>query len=134
MNDEQLKLEIENILYGLPGLDTSDALDKLGGNPSMYISFIDKFYHEYKSSIEKLNYLLSENELQEAHRLVHSIKSISGNLGAAELYSSALSLEADMERGKAYPSEEEVKRFASELQMVLDEVNAFLRLRDGMEI
>ncbi|MBI9102297.1 MAG: Hpt domain-containing protein [Spirochaetales bacterium] len=133
MTDEQLKSEIGEIADGLPGLDTRSALNRLGGSPAMYIKFLTKFYDEYYERGAKLSELLARKDLFEAHRFVHSIKSLAGNLGADELYRSALSLEADMKRGMVMPSEVEVDNFSDELSLVLSELNAFLLARGCME-
>ncbi len=131
MTDYQIKQEISSLSHELPGIDTRDALDRLGGSPSMYISFISRFYEEYAESGEVLIACLSRQDLVEAHRLVHTIKSLAGNIGAWELNAKSQSLETSMKRGEIEPSPDSVECFLDELRRVLSQLALFLSTREG---
>ena len=114
---------------GLPGLNIREALDRLGGSVEIYTLFLSRFHERYESRVGELRVHLDLGELQEAHRFVHSIKSLAGNLGADELRSRAILLEKAMARGAAVPPEEQVMGFLEELNTILTMIGSYLSSR-----
>ena len=126
MSDNQRSRQIEELTLGLPGLEISEALELLGGNVEIYFKFLRKFYSQYKIRLPEFHGLLEAGNLVEAHRFVHGLKSLAGNLGAPELRSAAIELEKSMARGSRVPREEDVEQFVQELSAVLMQVGIFL--------
>lgn len=63
------------------------------GNKKLYKKIFIEFCTGFNDSVNNLKKMLEENNIEEATRLVHTIKGISGNLGAMELYSASERLE-----------------------------------------
>jgi len=126
MSDIQRSRQIEELTLGLPGLEIAEALELLGGNIDIYLQFLRKFYSQYTIRLPEFRGLLEAGDLAEAHRFVHGIKSLAGNLGAPELRTAAVELEKGMARGSRAPREEEVEPFVRELSMVLRQVGMYL--------
>jgi len=81
-NGEQ-KITVKTKEKNLPeikGFNCQAALKRLGGNRKLYLSLLTRFSSDY----EKFDLLsVTDNNLL---RTVHSLKGVSGNLGAEELY------------------------------------------------
>ncbi len=77
----------------MPGVNTSLGLSKASGNQALYTGMLGKFQNKYLDSIQQIERLLQENQIQEALRLAHTLKGTAGNLGMQELYKAAAALE-----------------------------------------
>lgn len=90
----------ELILLGQKyGLDVSTALSRLGGNWKMYVRLLNNFSEEMRSKREKLLMVKQTGDLQALSFIVHSIKGISGTVGAQSVYSSALEIDQQCKKG-----------------------------------
>jgi PAS domain S-box-containing protein len=86
---EFLSLEIE-------GLDTKSGLGRVRGKKLFYFSLLKKFIDGQKSFILEIKKLVSENNLGTAERLAHTLKGVSGNIGAIDIAPLADKLESSL--------------------------------------
>lgn len=70
---------------GMPGVDISEGLSRVGGNKKLYLKLLNDFASNNKSFITNLQKAISEQKMEEARRLVHTLKGVSGNLSAKEI-------------------------------------------------
>ncbi len=78
-----------NALGPLPGINTGDGLDRLGGDLDLYLSLLCKFVENQAGSGEQIQNALDGQDLETARRLVHTAKGVAGNMGAEALFKSA---------------------------------------------
>ena len=83
------------ILPELKVIDTKIGLAHLGGDLKLYLKLMLNFVSEYKNAGKDLDLLLSSN-VEDAHRLIHTIKGLSGNIGALKLSEKAKILEDEL--------------------------------------
>jgi len=77
----------------LPGFNLSEGLNRLQGNRQLYRKLLIKFATDYAETVKDFQTALKAEDLERAHRLIHSIKGVAGNLAAAELQRAATALE-----------------------------------------
>ncbi|WP_426416645.1 response regulator [Aestuariirhabdus sp. LZHN29] len=65
----------------LPGIDLSQALNRVAGNRELLLRLLSDFYLDYRDTVRDLMAMLSQGDSQQAARLVHTIKGAAGNLG-----------------------------------------------------
>jgi signal transduction histidine kinase/DNA-binding response OmpR family regulator/HPt (histidine-containing phosphotransfer) domain-containing protein len=81
----------------IPGVSIENGLERLNGNVPFYMKLLEKFFNAYTpSDIDTLKIWLRNNELKEAQRWVHTIKGVSGNIGALDLQTQAIALESSI--------------------------------------
>ncbi|BCS96605.1 hypothetical protein DSLASN_22370 [Desulfoluna limicola] len=103
----------------LKGINTGEGLSRVAGNKKLYLDLLHRFLITHKNDAEDIKNALRENESQRAQRIAHSIKGVSGNLGADALSSaagaleSAITAEAKDEIGRAQD------RFSHHLELTL---------------
>lgn len=97
-----------------------DALAMLAGQEALYRRLLIRFAERYEGADIRLNGFLDQGDLKEAHRLVHSVKSLAASMGNMALNSASISLEADMSRGEKIPSDLSVAEFIQELRLTLE--------------
>ncbi len=82
----------------LSGIDVERGLARVGGNTKVYKSLLAKFYIRYADKMDVIKDLIHNRRREEARREAHTLKGLSGNLGATELYNSVADLEGALKR------------------------------------
>lgn len=106
-------------------IDLDKALEQLGGSDKLYKTVVSGFYDKYRHVDDTIFELFEADEFEEARRLAHSIKGLSGNLGAKELRLKALDLEMAI-KNKQPTIDLEMLEFSKELEAVIKEVKMIL--------
>jgi len=93
--------------YAIEGIDTTLGLRLCAGNQALYTSLLGKFMHSMQALPEQLNSAIDQGRLEEAERLVHSLKGVAGNIGATHCSRLSADLEtllnAAVNRGSVLP-------------------------------
>ncbi|MFC1853767.1 response regulator [candidate division CSSED10-310 bacterium] len=82
----------------LPGLDSEKGLKRLGGNEKLYTKLLCEFATDFAGAAEKIEAALQQDDLSLANQLVHTLKGVSGNISAVELYQAAVELEKEVKQ------------------------------------
>ncbi|MBF0288718.1 MAG: response regulator [SAR324 cluster bacterium] len=85
----------------LPGLDITAGLRRIGGNPESYRNLLKTFAQNQAQAVYQIKTALSENDMELASRLSHTLKGVSGNIGAMELHEASLQLETAIKKNKS---------------------------------
>lgn len=80
--------------FALEGINSLQAITRLGGNVKLYRQLLKTFAKEQIHFLQNYRNLVVENDLEGAKRLCHTLKGISGTLGMEEL--SALAAQAEL--------------------------------------
>ncbi|PKM95201.1 MAG: hypothetical protein CVU84_05800 [Firmicutes bacterium HGW-Firmicutes-1] len=102
-------------------LNVEKALKKLGGSHKLYKILLVGFSLKYAKVDQEIRTFSMEGSFDEAQRLAHSIKGLSGNLGAEKLRICALKLE-DIYKNDPIHYEATLNSFSLELSEVVKEV------------
>jgi len=78
----------------IPGIDTSTALKRTGGNRKRYESLLSRFADSQASAVGEIRAALTVNDSPTAERIAHSLKGAAANLGATTLAEAAARAEA----------------------------------------
>ena len=108
----------------LDGLNVAEALSRFLGNKTLYVDFLERFCHSEADFVARFKAAL-KTDMTDAQRLAHTLKGISGTLGAMELSVAAANLEtACKKRSGSY--DELSASVASELKRVLASIQTIL--------
>jgi len=78
----------------LSGIDVESGLERMGGNTQSYIRLLQKFSQSQAEIISKIEDALAAQEDELARRLTHTLKGVSGSIGATGLSTVTAQLEA----------------------------------------
>ncbi|TAN53188.1 MAG: response regulator [Methylococcaceae bacterium] len=84
----------------LPGLRVDKGVRRLGGNVAGYCGIVKKFRVNQQHVISEVRAALAAGNQELAVRLVHTLKGLSGTLGAEAIQARALHLEMALEAGQ----------------------------------
>jgi HPt (histidine-containing phosphotransfer) domain-containing protein len=82
----------------------------VGGNQTLYIKLLNEFFNRYAGAAIQLNELLNNDSFDAAQRLVHTLRSSAGTLGAMKLEETACSIDDNL-RSNAVVSKDQLDAF-----------------------
>jgi CheY-like chemotaxis protein/HPt (histidine-containing phosphotransfer) domain-containing protein len=83
----------------LPGIDIEVGIKRVGGNHALYQKLLLDFYQDHQKDGQSIQKALSKEDVNLAQRIAHTIKGVSGYIGAAELQKDAEKLESTLKEG-----------------------------------
>ncbi|MBF0413073.1 MAG: response regulator [Desulfamplus sp.] len=86
--------EPELNLSSLEGINTELGLSRVSGNKKLYLNLLTKFYRDNHDTVQKIKDAVEKQEQELAVRLAHTVKGVSGTIGASDLQSIGAELEA----------------------------------------
>ncbi|MBF0100359.1 MAG: response regulator [Desulfobacterales bacterium] len=104
----------------LPGIHIASGLQRLSGNKSAYKKLLIKFYNNNKHILNELIHAIHTGDQEKGSRIVHTIKGVSGNIGAESLHSNSIKLEAALKKGE--PSDFIFNNFSKALNEVMQSI------------
>ena len=99
----------------ISGLNLRSGLSRVGGNIDLYRNLLKKFRNSQAGAFEQIDDALEQGDLELAERLVHTIKGVSGNIGAEGLQAAAVKLESEIKKGAANRQSSELADFKAVL-------------------
>jgi len=108
-----------NYLPDLPGIDVDGALKRTLGNVRNYRKLLLKFSTGYSNAVSLIRAQLKEGDRITAERSAHTLKSVSGNIGATALFEECALLEAAI---KNNAPEEEVEDLLTQSEIWLRDI------------
>lgn len=85
----------------IPGIDQTQALERLGGDWSLLLTLLRKFRELHADSVAEVRGLIEAGDLIGAARVLHTLRGVAGNLGALEIQELASTGEAALKQGRA---------------------------------
>ena len=80
-------------LPDFPGIDVRTGVLRIGGNKDRYLKLLEKFIENQKDAGGRILAAVQNGARDEAVRHAHTLKGISGSIGAVRLYEQAIELE-----------------------------------------
>jgi len=113
-----------------PGIDTEAGVARMGGSVKSYLRLLEKFADNQADAIAEMTHAVEQEDSETAVRLAHTLKGVSGSIGADALQQAAAEVEAAL---KADPSTlpEGMAQTALELDRVLGLIRGSHSARGG---
>lgn len=109
----------EETLPPLPGIDTATGLARVGNNLKLYRNILLKFRSSQADAPELITQAITAGDHETAERLAHTLKGVSGNVGADNLQQAAQQLEAAIRDQQTDLHATLIENVANELTPVL---------------
>ena len=93
--EPRVSVQASGMLTGdLDGIDIETGLKRVGGNAKLYGKLLQDFYQDHRNDGQSIREAIDGDNVDVAQRIAHTIKGVSGSIGAAELQRDAEKLEA----------------------------------------
>jgi PAS domain S-box-containing protein len=106
----------------MTGIEVQTGLARAAGNESLYIDLLTKFHRDYADATSQIKSAFNNGNHELAQRLVHTVKGISGSIGALDLEIAASGLETALRQKPATSPADLLDAFDKELNVVLDSI------------
>ncbi len=114
---EMLKAPDEPLPFGkLKGIDVEDGLKRVGGKKRTYFDLLQRFVAGHGNADEEIKVVLKGGDMETAERLAHTVKGVSGNIGAMELHEASKSLESVIRTKDGDAILKELNNFSKQLK------------------
>jgi two-component system sensor histidine kinase/response regulator len=110
----------------IAGLDVVDGLNRVAGNMRLYRSLLGQFVDQQSDVVSGIRASLAREDFALAERLVHTLKGVSGNLGAKALSGLAAELERSLRDRNVRSLEVGLSGLAPELARLMEAIRNFL--------
>ena len=87
--------------FTIEGLDVSSGLRRVMGQEHRYFALLRNFVHEQADALPRLHAAIAANDLKTAERIAHTLKGLSGTIGATHLVALAEVAEAALHAGQS---------------------------------
>ena len=125
--------DTQDIPDNLPGVDTKTGLMRVGGVAKSYRSLLKKFNQNQADAIEQIRNSLEKNDIELAIRQAHTLKGVSGNIGAMELHEQAKVLEERIKEHEAGISTSILDQTQSALKQVVNSIDSLEETPDDSQ-
>jgi two-component system, sensor histidine kinase and response regulator len=103
----------------LPGISIKSGLKKVRENKELYGKLLRQFLENNIDTTHEIKSALDKGDTETAARLAHTVKGVSGNLGAQELFPVAGELEKTIKQGETDSLDSLLDSFESHLNVVM---------------
>ncbi len=103
----------------LPGIDIADGLARMSNNSNFFQSILLKFTDGQSGIVQQVRSTLAAGDSETAHRLAHTLKGVSGNIGAKALAEVAKRLEDTI---RNHSPQDQIERALAEVELHLTQV------------
>ena len=114
------QIEDDPGLPELKGIDTQKGLSRVNGNQKLYQSLLIKFHRDNQKTTRQIQSAIENGDQEQAVRLAHTVKGVSGTIGAHGLQTLSANLENALNKEFHTNQEVLINAFDAELQIILD--------------
>jgi CheY-like chemotaxis protein/HPt (histidine-containing phosphotransfer) domain-containing protein len=115
----------------LPGVKVAESIRRIGGNVALYWALIEKFGINQKDVVTNIRVALTANDLKTTERLAHTLRGISGSLGAETLQKLAEHLEKNIHNNELTDVESLLNQIENEIDILITNINQSLSARSS---
>lgn len=114
----------------IQGLNSDEALKRIKNNKKLYLNLLKKFNSSNLTFIEELKIAIDSGDHEKVHRLIHTLKGVSGNIGADELHEYVKSIEQLIRDDNLKEFSTELPVLDKRLRELLNAINEKLKSED----
>ncbi|MBD3266095.1 response regulator, partial [bacterium] len=108
------------------GLDIQNGVERMGGSAKAYLKLLEKFQSNSANAVKEIRETLADKDMHTAERLAHTLKGVSGNIGARELQEASLRLETALKEIPEDTNEALLGDVESKLHVVMQSIDSLL--------
>jgi CheY-like chemotaxis protein/HPt (histidine-containing phosphotransfer) domain-containing protein len=116
-------------LPDLPGVKVAESVRRIGGSIASYFNILEKFRSNQQNVVAEIRSAIKTGEQNTAERLAHTLRGVSGTLGAEVLQSKAKELENSIKHGLSAEVELQLPQVEKELAALFVSIDRALQLQ-----
>ncbi len=110
----------------IPGLSITDALKRMNNKKQLYLNVLEKFYNNNQNIVFEVKTAIDKEDYDTARRLIHTLKSVSGSVGANRLHEQTIIVEESLLEKNQEKFVHEMDKLEAEINVLLESISAKL--------
>lgn len=124
------KKEIMDVkIPDIPGLNIEEALKRVNNKKNLYLSILEKFYTNNQNFVEEIKVMLETGEQKTAERFIHTLKGVSGSIGADSLHENIKLVEKSIHENDSDKIEDGLNNLEAELKELFKNISSKIDFR-----
>ncbi|MFA9389860.1 MAG: response regulator [Prolixibacteraceae bacterium] len=115
-----------NVIPHFDSINTADGIKRINNNKNLYIKLIQNFYNNNLQLVEQISQANQLKDTELVKRSIHTLKGISGNIGAIKLYQTCQITEEEYNKTSDHYNFQ-LQHLYHELTVVLNELKPFVQ-------
>ncbi len=111
----------------LPGIDVATGMARSSNNKKLYRSLLLKFYKNFYNVSDEMRKALHMGDRKKARNLAHSLKGVSGNIGASDIFFQAGDLEKKIINGNISELHPLLNGLARDMNRIMESIRGLKR-------
>jgi CheY-like chemotaxis protein len=112
------------LLENIPGVDIGEGVNRVGGNKKLYVKLLNDFATNYQPYAINIQKAIAEQKIEEAIRLAHTLKGVSGNISAHEVFSLSEQIEKALNQAPPEDCEQLLDQLSTALRKLIEAINS----------
>ncbi len=104
-------------------IDMAWGIERIGGNSKLFGKLLKEFFQDHQNDVRLLLQAFDQNQPEAAKRIIHTVKGVSGNIGAHKLYQKSAKLEQAIDSEQDHS--EELTQFTRAFSHLMSELDQF---------
>lgn len=128
-NNDRLEEQEQRILRlceVLPSINVKEGLERIAGNDLLYLDILNKFAVNHSDAPQKIRQAIDNHDIETANRILHTMKGVSGNIGAKKIKDLTEQLEGMVRAKEAIVQTSQFQEFQEELKKTLTQISQIL--------
>ena len=107
----------------LAGLNTNEGLKHVSGKKKLYRKILNDFLTQYSDFSDTLTNAFQNNDMDNAQKMVHKIKGVSGTIGAYDLHNISKEIDSCLKNGELDELDKKLSILTTSLQTVIASID-----------
>ena len=109
----------------LKAIDIESGVARVGGKKEFYFKLLSNFYTDHKNDLKLMDEAIAEGDVKEAQRIIHTLKGLSGSLGAENFHVAARYVDDALKKEDIQKYKEHLPELVTEFNMLMSEIKQF---------
>lgn len=110
----------------IPGLSIANALKSMNNKRQLYLNVLEKFYHNNQNIVFEVKDAIDKQDYDTARRLIHTLKGVSGSIGADALHALTKVVESSILNKDKEKFEHEINKLEVEIKALFESISSKL--------
>jgi two-component system, sensor histidine kinase and response regulator len=111
----------------IEGIDVQGGISRVAGNWKLYLDLLKRYVEGQHDAMQRIGAALRSSDMALAERIAHTVKGVSGNIGAIEVQTVAGELEESIRKGNSESGTGEIlNRFSNALEATCARIRSAL--------
>ena len=123
-NDDNAAEAEQKLPDHIPGVDINEGVSRVGGNKKLFVKLLNDFASTYQPYAINIHKAIAEQKIEEARRLAHTLKGVSGNISAHEVFSLSEQIEKALNQAKPEDCAQLLDQLSTAIRKLIEAINA----------